>query len=92
MTQQPSQNKQILAKLDTVIENIGTINTKISRIETQIEMQPQIDAESHKAIADRFYRAEDRIKKVEEAQVWAMRLVIGMALSSPIALVMSLIK
>ena len=92
MTQQPSQQKQILAKLDTVIENISTINAKISRIETQIEMQPQIDAESYKAIADRFCRAEDRIKKVEEAQVWAMRLVIGTALSSLIALVMSLVK
>ena len=82
MTERPSQNKQILTKLED-------IDRKVTRIETQIEMQPKIDAESHKAIADRFCRTEDRIKKLEEAQVWAMRLVIGTALSSLIAIVLA---
>ena len=89
MTQQLSQNKQILQKLDEVISSVNVINNKVSRMETQIEMQPRIDIESHKAIDNRFERTEERIKKLEEAQLWAMRLIIGTALSSLVALVLA---
>ena len=89
MTQQPSQNKQILQKLDEVISSVNVINNKVSRMETQIEMQPRIDIESHRAIDNRFERTEERIKKLEEAQLWAMRLIIGTALSSLVALVLA---
>ena len=92
MTQQPSQNKQILQKLDEVISSVNVINNKVSRMETQIEMQPRIDIESHKAIDNRFERTEERIKKLEEAQLWAMRLIIGTALSSLVALVLAFSK
>ena len=92
MTQQPSQNKQILQKLDEVIMSVNVINNKVSRMETQIEMQPRIDIESHKAIDNRFERTEERIKKLEEAQLWAIRLIIGTALSSLVALVLAFSK
>ena len=92
MTERPSQNKQILQKLDEVISSVNVINNKVSRMETQIEMQPRIDIESHKAIDNRFERTEERIKKLEEAQLWAMRLIIGTALSSLVALVLAFSK
>jgi hypothetical protein len=89
MTQQPSQNKQILQKLDEIVHDVGEVKEQISSMKKQIEMQPLIDQESHKAIADRFCRTEDRIKKLEEAQLWAMRLIIGTALSSLVAIVLA---
>ena len=92
MTQQPSQNKQILQKLDEVISSVNVINNKVSRMETQIEMQPRIDIESHKAIDNRFERTEERVKKLEEAQLWAMRLIIGTALSSLVGIVLALAR
>ena len=85
MTERPSQNTKILQKLEE-------IDKKVTRIEAQIEYQPKIDAESHKAIAERFSRSEDRIKKIEEAQLWAMRLIIGTALSSLVAIVLAFTK
>ena len=85
MTERPSQNKQILTKLED-------IDRKVTRIEAQIEYQPKIDAESHKAIDERFSRSEERIKKIEEAQLWATRLIIGTALSSLVALVLAFSK
>ena len=85
MTERPSQNTKILQKLEE-------IDKKVTRIEAQIEYQPKIDAESHKAIDERFSRSEDRIKKIEEAQLWAMRLIIGTALSSLVAIVLAFTK
>ena len=85
MTERPSQNKQILTKLED-------IDRKVTRIEAQIEYQPKIDAESHKAINERFTRSEERIKKIEESQLWAMRLIIGTALSSLVGIVLALAK
>ena len=90
MTQQPSQNKQILQKLDEVIVSVNIINNKVSRMETQIEMQPKIDIESHKAIDNRFSRVEERVEKIETSQIWATRLIIGTALTAFVGIVLTL--
>jgi tetrahydromethanopterin S-methyltransferase subunit G len=90
VTQQPSQNKQIIAKLDEVIASVNAINNKVSRMETQIEMQPKIDIESHKAIDNRFDRVEERVEKIETSQIWAMRLIIGTALTAFVGIVLTL--
>jgi uncharacterized protein involved in copper resistance len=89
---QPSQNKQILQKLDEIAEQQVCIGKQVARLEKHIEMQPLIDKETHKAIIDRFDRVEERTSKIEEAQIWATRLIIGTALSSLVALVLAFSK
>ena len=92
MTQQPSQNKQILAKLDEIVKDVGEVKTEIAVIKERIETQPKIDREQHKAIDDRFCRVEEHTKKLEESQVWAMRLVIGSALTAFVGIVLALAR
>jgi hypothetical protein len=96
---QPSQNKQILEKLNEIVSDVKVIGEQqvcigkqVARLEKHIEMQPLIDKESHKAINDRFDRVEERTAKIEEAQIWATRLIIGTALSSLVALVLAFSK
>lgn len=92
MTERPSQNKQVLAKLDELTSSVNIINNKLSRIETQIEMQPHIDREQHLAIAERFVRVENRVVCIEDDHKWQKRLIIGTAFSSVVAIIMGLIK
>lgn len=89
---QPSQQKQILAKLDQIVEQQALLGKQVARLEKHIEMQPLIDIESHKAIDERSQRSEARITKLEEAQVWAMRLIIGNILSLLVALFLAFSK
>ena len=92
MTERPSQNKQIIAKLDEVSTAVNAINMKLARIETQIEMQPVIDREQHLAIAERFVRVENRVEIIEDDHKWQKRLIIGTVFSSIVALIIGLIR
>lgn len=93
---QPSQNKQILDKLNELVKDVKVIaeqqvcmGKQVARLEKHNEMQPLIDKESYSAINNRFDRVEERTTKIEEAQIWAMRLIIGTALSTLVALILS---
>lgn len=93
---QPSQNKQILEKLNELVKDVKVIaeqqvcmGKQVARLEKHNEMQPLIDKESYSAINNRFDRVEERTTKIEEAQIWAMRLIIGTALSTLVALILS---
>lgn len=90
MTERPSQNKQILSKLDDLTKTIGGIKEDLAGIKQQIKMQPQIDTELHKAIDQRFKYDDDRIKKIEDSQTWATRLIIGTALTSLIGIILAI--
>jgi hypothetical protein len=70
MTQQPSQNKQILSKLED-------IDRKVTRIETQIEMQPKIDEEQHKGIQQQLKAHETRISSIESSLKWIVLTILG---------------
>ena len=72
-----SQNRQIIEKLDRLNESVGGIKVDIAGIKQQINYQPKIDDELHKAIDARFEYAEDRIKKLEDSETWKNRLIIG---------------
>ena len=93
---QPSQNKQILEKLNELVKDVKVIaeqqvcmGKQVARLEKHNEMQPLIDKESYSAINNRFDRVEERTTKIEEHQIWAMRLIIGTALSTLVALILS---
>ena len=77
MTQQPSQNKQILQKLDEVISSVNVINNKVSRMETQIEMQPRIDIEKHAVIFETLKSHDARIANTEKKFNWLGTAVFG---------------
>lgn len=70
MTQQSSPNKQILSKLED-------IDRKVTRIETQIEMQPKIDAEQHKGIQQQLRVHESRIGSIESNLKWIVLTILG---------------
>ncbi len=96
---QPSQNKQILEKLNEIVKDVKVIGEQqvcmgkqVARLEKHNEMQPLIDKETFIAINTRFDRVEERTTKIEEAQIWATRLIIGTALSSLVALVLAFSK
>ena len=90
MTEKPSQNKQILAKLDGLTETVSGIKEDIATIKTQIEYQPRIDEKLHQAIDKRFEYDDTRIKKLEDSQTWATRLIIGTALTSLIGIILAI--
>ncbi len=87
MTQQPSQNKQIIAKLDEVIASVSVANNKITRIETKIEMQPHIDAEQHKAIQEQFKGHDKRLSKLESIATWIVLTILGFVIVEVLKLI-----
>jgi len=92
MTEIPSQNKQILDKLDSLTESTNKIKEDIAGIKQQIEYQPRIDKELHNAIDQRFDYNDERISKLEDSQTWATRLIIGTILTSLISIILTLFK
>ncbi len=88
MTQQPSQNKQILAKLDMIVEDVGKIKTEIAVVKENMKMQPQIDAELHKAIDQRICNGEKRIKQLEDNQRWIIIAVFGAVINALMQLIL----
>ena len=92
MTERPSQNKQILSKLDDLTETVSGIKQDLATIKTKIEYQPRIDKELHANIEERFKYDDNRIKKLEDSQTWATRLIIGTILTSLISIVLTFYK
>ena len=101
MTQQPSQNKQILQKLDMLVEDVGEVKEQIASMKKQIEMQPQIDSGRFDAItkSETVCRAEvnrqiddlkKEVKELRDSQTWAYRMIIVTALTSFVGIVMTL--
>jgi len=78
----PSQNKQIIDKLDS-------IEKKITRIEAQIEYQPKIDFESRKAIEERIEQNQSSINQLENNQRWLVLSVIAIVISAVMQLVIT---
>ncbi len=87
MTERPSQNKQILAKLDEAISDINDVKVEVSSIKMQIEMQPRIDAELHKAIDNRISGQENRIKRLEDNQRYVVVAIVGTVLNTLLQLI-----
>lgn len=88
MTERPSQNKQILTKLDEIVNDINDVKVEVSSIKKQIEMQPKIDKELHKSIDGRLNGQENRIKRLEDNQRWVVIAVIGTVLNALLQLVL----
>ena len=88
MTERPSQNKQILTKLDEIVNDINDVKVEVSSIKKQIEMQPKIDKELHKSIDGRLNGQESRIKRLEDNQRWVVIAVIGTVLNALLQLVL----
>ena len=88
MTERPSQNKQILTKLDEIVSDINDVKVEVSSIKKQIDMQPRIDNELHKAIDGRINGQENRIKRLEDNQRWVVIAVIGTVLNALLQLVL----
>lgn len=82
-----SQNRQIIEKLDRLNEQVGGIKEDIAGIKQQIDYQPKIDNELHKAIDTRFDYLEERVKKIEDGETWKNRLIIGTVVTSLVSLV-----
>lgn len=101
MTQQPSQNKQIIQKLDMLVEDVGEVKEQIASMKKQIEMQPQIDDRRFDAItkSETVCRTEvnrqiddlkKEVKELRDSQTWAYRMIIVTALTSFVGIVMTL--
>ena len=88
MTERPSQNKQVLAKLDEAISDINDVKVDVSSIKKQIDMQPRIDAELHKAIDSRISGQENRIKRLEDNQRYVVIAIVGTVLNTLLQLIL----
>lgn len=101
MTQQPSQNKQIIQKLDEIVSDISQMKSDIEVIKERAKMQPQIDNGKFEAItrAETVCRSEvnrqiddlkKEVKELRDSQIWAYRMIIVTALTSFVGIVLSL--
>ena len=77
MTERPSQNKQILSKLDDLTETVSGIKQDLATIKTQIEYQPRIDLEQHKQIEAQLNLHSKEISSLKDTNVWIVRSVFG---------------
>ena len=77
MTERPSQNKQILSKLDDLTETVSGIKQDLATIKTQIEYQPRIDLEQHKRIESQLCLHSKEINSLKDTNVWIVRSVFG---------------
>lgn len=75
MTEKPSQNKQILSKLDDLTETVSGIKQDLATIKTQIEYQPRIDLEQHKQIESQLSLHSKEINALKETNAWIVRSV-----------------
>ena len=71
MSERPSQQKQILAKLEELSESVSEIKVSVA----EIKRQPEIDAKV-------FQDHERRIKGLEENQRWTVLSIIGLVIAS----------
>ena len=71
MSERPSQQKQILAKLDELTEAVNGIKEDLAGI----KRQPEIDAKV-------FQDHERRIKGLEENQRWTVLSILGLVIAS----------
>lgn len=106
MSERPSQNKQILQKLDELFEVVGEVKVKVAEIETKITYQPKIDEQKFEAIAkaevickanvdNQIKEVREETKALRENQTWATRTLIGEGIAiiiSLIGMVFSLMK
>lgn len=75
MTERPSQNKQILSKLDDLTETVSGIKQDLATIKTKIEYQPRIDLEQHKQIESQLNLHSKEINALKETNSWIVRSV-----------------
>lgn len=81
MTEKPSQNKQILSKLDELSEDVNVVKTDLSSIKKQIEMQPKIDQE-------RFNNHNTRITNLENNQRWVILAILGTVINAVMQIIL----
>jgi hypothetical protein len=86
------ETQMILEKIDGVSATINEVKNKVTRLETIITMQPQIDAQMHEVIATRVAGCEVNIKELQNDRIWANRLIIATALTAIVGIIMTLIK
>lgn len=70
MSEQPTTNKNLDEKLDTVIE-------KVTRMEEQLKNLPRMEEQKEKIIIERFNNYERRINNLESNQRWVIIAVLG---------------
>lgn len=70
MSEQPTTNKNLDEKLDTVIE-------KVTRMEETLKNLPKIEEQKEKNIAQKFETHEKRINNLENNQRWVIIAVLG---------------
>jgi predicted Holliday junction resolvase-like endonuclease len=101
MTQAPSQNKQIIQKLDEIVSDISQMKSDIEVIKERAKMQPQIDERRFDAItkSETVCRTEvnrqiddlkKEVKELRDSQTWAYRMIIVTALTSFVGIVLTL--
>lgn len=73
--ERPSQNKQILSKLDDLTETVSGIKQDLATIKTQIEYQPRIDLEQHKQIDAQLMLHSKEINSLKDTNTWIVRSV-----------------
>jgi DNA repair exonuclease SbcCD ATPase subunit len=88
MTQQPSQNKQILQKLDEIVSELGKVKEDIAVVKEQIKSRPEVDKAIHKAVDDRIEQTERRIKQLEDNQRWIIIAIFGAIINAIMQLVL----
>ena len=88
MTQQPSQNKQILSKLDEIVSELGKVKEDIAVVKEQIKSRPEVDKAIHKAVDDRIEQTERRIKQLEDNQRWIIIAILGTLINAMMQLVL----
>ncbi len=89
-SRQPSQQRQILQKLDDLGTMVGHINVKMSSLETQVRMQPQIDDKHFQKLDNKISANGFRIDKLENQNTWLFRTIIGLSFATFVQLVIAL--
>ena len=88
MTQQPSQNKQIIAKLDEIVSELAKVKSDIEVIKERAKMQPQIDQEQRLKQDEKIAQNERRIKALEDNQRWIIIAVFGAVINAIMQLIL----
>lgn len=70
MSEQPTTNKNLDEKLDTVIE-------KVTRMEETLKNMPKVEVEKDKNTAQKFDMHDKRISNLEGNQRWIIIVVLG---------------
>lgn len=92
----PSQNKQILEKvnealdkIEVVSEKVGDMGNDISAIKKELELRPKMDKSEHEKIDLEFKQHKESITKLENNQRWLVLAVLSIVV---FALMQSIIK